>query len=147
MKPLAHAGATQQKQPIFSGIDEDNPPPLDDDLMPQIDHETPTNATEFHQESPDPSSPHDYDDEPPSMDSDAVVQTQHGISPQQSDAVPPSHTQTRQHAPPQLIDDTPPRHAASASATAVTTATTTIDVIIALRMAQLIQITVPPPWD
>ena len=85
-------------------------------------------------ESPDPSSPHDDDDEPPFIGNVALAQTQHDTSPQQNDAVPPDHTQTRhlarQHAPPGLSDATPPGHAVSASATAVTTATTTIDVTI-----------------
>jgi len=57
----------------FSDIDEDDPSPLNGELIPQIDHETPTNTTELHQESPDPSSPHDDDDEPPSMDNGELV--------------------------------------------------------------------------
>ena len=60
----------------FSDIDEDDPSPLDGNIIPQIDdHEIPTNTTEFHQESSDPSLPHDDDDEPPLMDNDVLVQT------------------------------------------------------------------------
>jgi hypothetical protein len=61
-------------QAHFSDIDEDDPSPLDGNLIPQIDHETPTNTTEFHREPPDPSSPRDDNDEPPSM----VVRDSHG---------------------------------------------------------------------
>ena len=60
----------------FSDIDEDDPSPLDDELIPQIDHQIPTNSMEFHRESPDPSSPHDDDDKPPSTDNGIMVQTQ-----------------------------------------------------------------------
>ena len=73
----------------FKDIDEDNPSHLDDDLIPQINHEIPTNTMEFHRESPDPSSPHDHDDEPPSMDNDDLVQTQHATPPQPNDPSPP----------------------------------------------------------
>ena len=36
----------------FSDIDEDDPSPIDGDLIPQIDHEVPSNAKEPHRESP-----------------------------------------------------------------------------------------------
>ena len=61
----------------FSDINEDDPSPLDDDLIPQIDHEIPTNSMEFYRESPDPSSSHDDDDEPPSMDNDIIAPPAH----------------------------------------------------------------------
>ena len=34
----------------FFDIDEDGPSPLDGDLIPQIDHELPTNTMEFHRD-------------------------------------------------------------------------------------------------
>ena len=57
----------------FSDIDEDDPSPLNADLIPQIDHEMPTDTKELHRESPLPSSPHDGNDESPSMDDNALV--------------------------------------------------------------------------
>ena len=57
----------------FSDIAEDDPSPHDDDFIPQIDHEMPTNIMEVHRESPHPSPAHNHDHEPPSMDDDAPV--------------------------------------------------------------------------
>ena len=57
----------------FSDIDEDGPSPPDDDSIPQIDREIPTNTMELHRESPHPSPAHNHDDEPPPMDNDDLV--------------------------------------------------------------------------
>ena len=96
MKPPTQTDATTDTA-RFSDIDEDDPSPLDDDSIPQIDRETPTNTMEFHRESPDPSPPHDHDDEPPSMNNDDLVQTQYDTPPQPN--YPP---------PPHDNDDAPP---------------------------------------
>ena len=61
----------------FSDIDEDDPSPLDDNLISQIDHDVPSNTKEPHRESPHPSSPHDDNEEPPSMGNGVMPQTQH----------------------------------------------------------------------
>ena len=84
----------------FSDIDEDDPSPLDDDLIPQIDHEIPTNTNEFHRESPHPSSPHDGNDEPPSMNNDMMTQTQHNTPPQHNDTITPAHIRSPIPQPP-----------------------------------------------
>ena len=75
----------------FSEIDEDDPSPPDDDSIPQIDREIPTNTTELHRESPHPLSPHDGNDEPPSVDNYVMIQTQRDTTPQYNDTIPPGH--------------------------------------------------------
>ena len=72
----------------FSGIDEDDPSPLngddpsplDDDFIPQKDREIPINTKKLNWESHHPSSPHDGNDESPSMDSEVMTQTQHNTT-------------------------------------------------------------------
>jgi hypothetical protein len=71
----------------FSDIDEDDPSPPGNDSIPQIDREIPTNTTELHRESPHPSSPCDGNDEPPSMENDVVIQTQHDTTPQHNGTI------------------------------------------------------------